>query len=98
MPRSKAVAAHGMELLRKGDLDEANAVFNAALKLDINNAPLHLLNGVAYHLRYLRGEADKFELARAAYLAALENDDGLVPAFVQIGRLFLDARQYGNAR
>ena len=98
VPRSKAIAAHGMELLRTGELDQANAVLNSALKLDIGNAPLHLLNGVAYHLRYLRGESDKFELARAAYLAALENDDGLVLAFVQIGRLFLDARQYGNAR
>lgn len=77
-PRSQAIAFHAIELIREGKLGEANTVLNAALKLDISNKNLHFLNGVAYHLRYVKGEADCFELARSGYLAAIGDTGSII--------------------
>lgn len=98
VPRSRALAAHGIESLKQGDLLSAQAVFNAALKLDITNASLHLLNGIAYHLRYLAGEQDTYALARVAYASAIQFNDTLPEAYVQLGRLYLAGAEYGSAK
>lgn len=97
-PRSQAIAFHAIELIREGKLGEANTVLNAALKLDISNKNLHFLNGVAYHLRYLKGEADCFELARSGYLAAIGDTGSIIEAFIQLGRLSLTAKDYPAAK
>jgi tetratricopeptide (TPR) repeat protein len=97
-PRSQAIAVHAIELIGQGKLKEANTALNAALKLDISNQFLHHLNGLAYHLRYLQGEQDKYELARVGYLTAIGQDGALVEAFIQLGRLFLSAKEFALAK
>ena len=97
-PKSQAIALHAIELIARGKLTDANPALNAALKLDISNQHLHYLNGLAYHLRYLQGEQDKYELARVGYLAAIGQDGSLVEAFIQLGRLFLSAKEYALAK
>ena len=97
-PKSQAIALHAVDLVGRNKLNDANVALNAALKLDISNQYLHYLNGLAYHLRYLRGEQDKFELARVGYLAAIGQDGSLIESFVQLGRLFLSAKEYALAK
>lgn len=97
-PKSQAIALHAVDLIGRNKLSDANVALNAALKLDISNQYLHYLNGLAYHLRYLRGEQDKYELARIGYLAAIGQDGSLIEAFVQLGRLFLSAKEYALAK
>lgn len=98
MPRSQAVALHAVELIKRGKSAEANKVVNAALKLDISNKHLHLLNGLAYHIRYLQGESSGFDLARSGYLAAIGESGAAIEAYIQLGRLFLTAKDYAAAK
>lgn len=96
---SQILIRSGVELLLKGELDKAQAVFNTALKFDFNNAHLHFLNALAYHQGYVRGEADNFALARAGYRTALLQDPSLESiAYLQLGRLFLDAKDHASAK
>ncbi|MBM3226166.1 MAG: hypothetical protein FJZ47_20560 [Candidatus Tectomicrobia bacterium] len=96
---SQILIRSGVDLLLKGDLDEAQAVFSTALKFDFNNAHLHFLNALAYHQGYLRGAADNLSLAKTGYHTALLQDPSLEGlAYLQLGRLFLDAKHYGPAK
>ena len=99
LTRSQILVRSGMDFLLKGDLDKAQAIFNTALKFDFNNAQLHFLNALAYHLSFLRGEADSFPLAKAGYRTALLHDPSMEGvAYLQLGRLFLDARDRESAK
>ena len=74
-------------------------VFNTALKFDFNNAHLHFLNALAYHQGYVRGEADNFALAKTGYYTALLQDPSMEGiAYLQIGRLSLDAKDHAAAK
>lgn len=96
---SQILIRSGMDFLLKGELDKAQAVFNTALKFDFNNAKLHFLNALAYHQSFLRGEADSFALAKAGYRTALLQDPSMEGiAYLQLGRLSLDAKDYGAAK
>lgn len=96
---SQILIRSGVELLLKGELDKAQAVFNTALKFDFNNAKLHFLNALAYHQGYVRGEADNFSLARAGYRTALLQDPSMEGiAYLQLGRLFIDAKDHAAAK
>ncbi|HEY8023318.1 MAG TPA: hypothetical protein VIF60_02040 [Burkholderiaceae bacterium] len=99
LTRSQILIRSGVEFLRKGEIDKAQEVFNTALKFDIDNASLHFLNALTYHQGYLRGDADKFELAKAGYHTALQRDSSLDEiAYLQLGRLYLDARDAAAAK
>src|SRR5471030_2513806 len=96
--RSQVLMRSGIDYLYKNDLDKAQAVFNTALKFDFDNAQLHFLNALTYHQSYLRGDADSFELAKTGYRTALLRDpsmEGL--AYLQLGRLYLDAKDHASA-
>ena len=99
LSRSQILMRSGIDFLLKGDLDKAQAIFNTALKFDFNNSQLHFLNALAYHLAYLRGTADSFVLAREGYRTALLGDPSMAGiAYLQLGRLFLDARDHASAK
>ena len=96
--RSQILMRNGMALLAKGEYENAQAIFNTALKFDFKNAELHFLNGLTYHLGYLRGDAESFQLAEAGYHAALLNDPSMDVANLQMGRLLLEAKDYARAK
>ncbi|MET3131273.1 tetratricopeptide (TPR) repeat protein [Oxalobacteraceae bacterium GrIS 1.11] len=99
LTRSQILMRSGIDFLRKGDLERAQAVFNTALKFDFDNAQLHFLNALAYHQAYLRGAADHFALAKAGYRTALLRDPALAGlAFLQLGRLYLEAKDHAAAK
>ncbi|WP_353140291.1 hypothetical protein [Limnohabitans sp.] len=84
----------GTEYLQQGDLQKAHGVFSVALKLDINNAGLHFLNGLTYQMMYEAGDEASYDLAVAGYNTALSLDRNLEPALLQLGKLNLVGKKY----
>ena len=85
--------------LRHGDdLDKAQRLFSGALKLDITNADLQFLNGLAYHLIGISKDRSKLELAEQGLLLALKFDPSHLAARYQLGLLYMDQRRYALAQ
>jgi tetratricopeptide (TPR) repeat protein len=84
----------GTEYLQQGDLQKAHGVFSVALKLDINNAGLHFLNGLTYQMMYEAGDEASYDLAVTGYNTALSLDRNLEPALLQLGKLHLVSKKY----
>ena len=96
---SRKLASQGLVWLAKRDDDRALQMFNAAIKFDSENAAYHFLAGTAYHLKFLAGGSPEMQddaeigYRLAARFAPLEP----MP-WVQLGRLYLDARDEVRAR
>lgn len=103
VPKGKAttaarqLAAEGLKAFDARDYAKASALFNLALKTDITNSYLHLLNGLAYHVRALGGEGALFTMAQQGYERAIEFDPSNTPARHQLGLLLMDRRDYRAA-
>lgn len=91
-------ARQGLEKIRSGEYSEASRFFNAALKFEPDNADLHFLNGLSYHLLYAQGHQPNRELADTAYNMALKLAPDHAPSAYQLGMLHMDARQYAKAQ
>jgi tetratricopeptide (TPR) repeat protein len=91
------LALEGVKKLEENRYDDASRLFNAALKFSPNRAELHFMNGLTYHLQYLRGDEEKKGLAASGYHLALEADPAMGVAAMQLGRLELAARRYPEA-
>ena len=88
----------GIEKMRENELDEASRLVNLALKMDITNSDLQLLNGFAYHLMSKAGDASKLDLAEQGYKTALKFEPGNLAAQYQLGHLYMDQRRYALAQ
>lgn len=95
---SKKLAAEGIKILSQGKYEKAQALFNLALKTDINNSFLHFLNAHAYHLRALGGEGALFALAQQGYEMSIQFDPSNGIAQHYLGLLYLDRRQFTAAK
>jgi tetratricopeptide (TPR) repeat protein len=87
----------GLEKLGQHRYEDASRIFNAGLKFSPANAQLHFLNGLTYHLLYLRGDEGKKEYAVTGYKLALSYDPAHYHAALQLGRLEFEARRYENS-
>lgn len=96
--RTQALMRAGAEYLEKGELQNAQAVFNTALKFDLRNAPLHFFNALTYQLKYEKGDADSYALAEAGYKTAVGLDTTLDVAHLQLGRLYMSSKNYMEAK
>ena len=88
----------GMIFLEENDLEQASLSFNSALKININNSYLQFLNGYAYHLIALESDTTKFKLAEEGYKLAVKFDETNWMARYHLGLLFLDQKQFNNAK
>jgi tetratricopeptide (TPR) repeat protein len=88
----------GAEYLEKGELENAQTVFNTALKFDLKNAPLHFFNALTYQLKYEKGDADSYALAEAGYRTAIGLDTSLDVAHLQLGRLYMSSKKFTEAK
>ena len=88
----------GAAFLQNGEYDKAQKVFNTALKFDLKSAPLHFFNALTYQIRYEKGDADSYPLAEAGYRSAVDLDPTLDLAHMQLGRLYMHAKNYGTAK
>jgi tetratricopeptide (TPR) repeat protein len=84
--------------LEKGELENAQTVFNTALKFDLKNAPLHFFNALTYQLKYEKGDADSYALAEAGYRTAIGLDTSLDVAHLQLGRLYMSSKKFTEAK
>ncbi len=95
---SRQVAFEGVKALDKRDFKKASDLFNLALKTDINNSYLHLLNALAYHYRALDGESVLYGLAEQGYEQAVQFDGSNWLARHYLGMLYMDRRDYALAQ
>lgn len=95
---SRQLAAAGLSAMEEGQYEKANALFNLALKTDINNSHLHFLNGLGYHLRALQGEGSLYALAQQGYQMALQFDASNTVARRYLGLLYMDRRDFVSAK
>ncbi|MDP2794597.1 MAG: hypothetical protein Q8O25_11060 [Sulfurisoma sp.] len=91
---ARVLANEGLEKLGQYRYEDASRIFNAGLKFSPDNAQLHFLNGLTYHLLYLRGDEAKRELAVTGYELALNYDPAHYYAALQLGRLEFEAKRY----
>ena len=91
---ARVLANEGLQKLGQFRYEDASRIFNAGLKFSPDNAQLHFLNALTYHLLYLRGDEAKRELAVTGYELALNYDPAHYYAALQLGRLEFEARRY----
>jgi len=96
--RTQALMRAGAEYLEKGELENAQTVFNTALKFDLKNAPLHFFNALTYQLKYEKGDAESYALAEAGYRTAIGLDTSLDVAHLQLGRLYMSSKKFIDAK
>ena len=94
----KKFAKDGIKALQEGRLQDAQSDFNAALKLDIRSSQMQFLNGLTYHLRALREDRSLLPLAEEGYQLAIQFDPTNWQARYQLGLLYLDQRNFAQAR
>ncbi|NKB21730.1 MAG: hypothetical protein GKS01_14660 [Alphaproteobacteria bacterium] len=95
---AKSLSIKGVEALRKNQLKKASILFNQALKLDIQNSYLQLLNGMAYHMQAIRSDTTQFALAHQGYNLAIKFDPSNWIARYQLGLLHRDQRRFDLAK
>lgn len=95
---TRSLALRGIKALEANDTELASKFMNAALKRDVKNSQLQMLNGLVYHLRALRTDATFFDLAREGYELAVQFDPGNWLARYYLGLLKLDRRKYREAQ
>lgn len=88
----------GLQYLRERNYEDAQKVFSAAVKLSPTSSTVHILNGISYHLDYLKGVPDSKGLAETAYGVAFSLDKSESMALIQLGRLHIDSGEYGVAK
>lgn len=95
---SRQLAKEGIKALDGKEYEKASALFNLALKTDINNSYLHFLNGLTYHIRALNGEGSLYPLAQQGYEMAVQFDTSNRVARHYLGLLFIDRREFVLAK
>jgi Tfp pilus assembly protein PilF len=88
----------GIKALQEKRLKDASILFNAALKLDVQNPKLQFLNGLAYHMLSVQSDSSKFDLARQGYELAIQFDPTNWIARFHLGVLYLDQRNFTKAK
>ena len=94
----RVLVTQGIDAMEKNELLEASRFTNIALKLDITNPDIQLLNGLIYHLMGVRGDTSKYELAEQGYKQSLKFNPGNLAARYQLGLLYADQRRYTLAQ
>src|SRR5574343_433789 len=95
---SNQLVNQGLAYLRERNYEDAQKVFSAAVKLSPTSSTVHILNGISYHLEYLKGVPDSKALAETAYGVAYSLDKSDAMALTQLGRLHIDSGAYVQAK
>lgn len=95
---ARAGIGDGIRLLRAGQWEDANRVFEHGLKLNPGDGTLHFLNALAYHLRAGDGNQATLELAETGYRLALKFEPDNVWAAYLLGYIAHLSQRYGDAQ
>ncbi len=97
VPVQSPTLASGLEALSGGQLEEAARHFQAALKLNPQDATAHMALATTYHLQARKGDMNARSLAEVGYQQALQlNPSGWLAAY-RLGLLELETERYGDA-
>jgi general secretion pathway protein D len=91
-------AAEGVARLKAGDYPAAQTAFSAALRTDPQNAYLHFLNGLSYHLVARAGDESQRDLAETGYRQALQFDPNAWWAAYAMGLLDAERNDWRAAQ
>lgn len=91
-------AEDGVSFLEEGSVDDASDSFNDALKLNIRNAQLQALNGIAYHLSARDRDAMNFSLAEEGYKLAVKFNPSNWRFHYLLGLIYYEQGKYALAR
>ncbi len=94
----QSLADQGILNLKENKLEQASKLFNTALKLNINNSYLQFLNGYTYHLIAFKKNSTHYKLAEQGYKLAIKFDESNWLARYHLGLLYLDQKQFNNAK
>jgi general secretion pathway protein D len=92
------LVAQGVASLKAGEYAKAAAAFSEALRNDPQNAYLHFLNGLAYHLMARAGDESQGDLAETGYRQALQFDPNAWWAAYGLALLETERRNYQAAQ
>ena len=96
--KGREEAASGLKDLVAGRYQEASRTFNTLLFDDPTNSGYHTLNAVTYHMIAKSGDVTQFDLAESGYMQALKFDPNNTYAWLQLGRLKVDKKDYAGAQ
>lgn len=91
---SRQLTAKGIEAIDNGELETASEFFNAALRLDLSNSYIQLLNGLTYHLMAVDGDTEKFQMAEQGYQLSYKFDNSNWLAKYYLGLAYKDQRRF----
>jgi tetratricopeptide (TPR) repeat protein len=94
----KEQVIEGIQALRQRDYKTASRVFNTILIDDPTNSALHTLNALTYQLRGKEGDIAAADLAVAGYEQAKGANPNNVIAYIQLGRIQADKKNYLKAQ
>lgn len=93
-----ARATVAVKLIQRMELPQSSKAINEALQLDARNTYLHFFNGFIYHLQARQGDSQKTEMAIEGYQQALRIDPSNWIAQEFLGLVFLDRKQFDQAK
>jgi len=88
----------GIEKLKNKEYELANYHFKKGLILNPQNAQLHFLNALSYHLNSLSGKVKMLEFAQAGYKVSLSFDKSNFWASYFLGQIYFEKRKYKQAQ
>lgn len=98
VPLNKNDVIAGLNEFEKRNFVKANTHLQRALKFDPQNAALHKLNAVSYHMRGDLGDPDKYKLADVGYGIASNFDVGDSLNYYYRGMLHYNQRNFRKAQ
>lgn len=94
---TKSIKA-GIAKLKNKEYEYANYHFKQGLILNPQNAQLHFLNALSYHLNSLSGKAKLLEFAQSGYKVSLRFDKSNFWASYFLGQIYFEKRNYKQAQ
>lgn len=88
----------GVDLIIAKDYKAASSHFNSVLMDAPEDANIHFLNAVTYQMMGETSGGEKYELAAAGFVKALEYEPTLWPAFLHLGQVLLKQKKYNQAK
>jgi general secretion pathway protein D len=95
---TRRIVAEGVRAMEARDWRKASDLFNLALRTDVRNSHLQLLNAYAYHQRGRLGESGLLSLAEQGYDLAAQFDHSNWTAHYLHGVLAMERRDYLKAQ
>ena len=97
-PKWVELVKEGQKNLALRKFDVASRNFNDALKVNVQNSKLQVLNGIAYHLSAEESDSTKYSLAKEGYKLSTKFDPSSWIPYYLNGLISLKEKKFSNAK